>query len=198
MVGAIFPMGVTAPVHYGPRITAWMSDLLHIQFSPEKRLADLMSDRFAMPISAATIAAMSRRNAQRFEDIVDRIRTVAPVKHLDETGSRIEDRTRWLRLLCTSFLTVRRIGAGCGDVDRDVTGNLVHDDDARDVTLEGVGHAARNAHHRRDLQAQPTSGRKTGPTACTASSNAPAGPRISHARPTGTCLVPGRSHRQSP
>ena len=104
------------------------------------------------PISAATIAVMSRCTAQRFEDIVDRIRTVAPVRHLDETGVRIEGRTRWLHLLCIPLLTVRRIGAGPDDVDRDVTGILVHDDAARDFTLENVRSATCNARHRRDLQ----------------------------------------------
>ncbi len=87
----------------------------------------------------APISVMSRCTAQRFEDIVDRIRTVAPVRHLDETGVRIEGRTRWLHLLCTPLLTVRRIGAG-------------PDDAARDFTLENVRSATCNARHRRDLQ----------------------------------------------
>ena len=49
VTGAVFPDGVTAPVQYGPRITAWVSYLLYAQFVPEKRLAELMSDLFQCP-----------------------------------------------------------------------------------------------------------------------------------------------------
>ncbi len=154
---AAFPPGVTAPVQYGPRITAWVSYLLYAQFVPEKRLAELMSDIFAVSISTATIAAMGRRTAQRFEGFLDHvadpIRTQAPVKHLDETGLRIAARTRWLHVLCTPLLTVLRIGEGRGDVEKNLQGILVHDDFAPYFTIKGVRHGACNAHHLRELQA---------------------------------------------
>ena len=151
VTGAVFPDGVTAPVQYGPRITAWVSYLLYAQFVPEKRLAELMSDLFAVSISTATITAMGRRIARRFESflahVADVIRTAVPVKHLDETGLRIAARTRWLHVLCTPFLTVLRIGAGRGDVEKDLEGILIHDDYAAYFTLKGVRHGACNAHH---------------------------------------------------
>ena len=157
VTGAVFPDGVTAPVQYGPRITAWVSYLLYAQFVPEKRLAELMSDLFAVSISTATITAMGRRTARRFEPflahVADLIRTAVPVKHLDETGLRIAARTRWLHVLCTPFLTVLRIGAGRGDVEKDLEGILIHDDYAAYFTLKGVRHGACNAHHLRELQA---------------------------------------------
>ena len=157
LTGAVFPHGVTAPVQYGPRITAWVSYLLNAQFVPEKRLAELMSDLFAVKLSTATIAAMGRRTARRFEAFLDHvaetIRTAAPVKHLDETGIRIAAKTRWLHVLCTPLLTVLRIGTGRGDVDKDLEGILIHDDYASYFTLKGVRHGACNAHHLRELQA---------------------------------------------
>ena len=122
VTGAVFPDGVTAPVQYGPRITA-----------------------------------MGQRTARRFEPflahVADVIRTAVPVKHLDETGLRIAARTRWLHVLCTPFLTVLRIGAGRGDVEKDLEGILIHDDYAAYFTLKGVRHGACNAHHLRELQA---------------------------------------------
>ena len=48
VTGAVFPDGVTAPVQYGPRITAWVRYLLYAQSVPEKRLAELMSDLIAV------------------------------------------------------------------------------------------------------------------------------------------------------
>ena len=154
---ALFPHSVSAPVQYGPRITAWVSYLLHAQFVPEKRLAELMGDLFAVKLSTATIAAMGRRTARRFEDflnhVAELIRTAAPVKHLDETGIRIAARTRWLHVLCTPLLTVLRIAIGRGHVDEDLNGIVIHDDYATYFTLKGVRHGACNAHHLRELQA---------------------------------------------
>ena len=125
-----------------------MSYLLYAQFVPEKRLAELMSDLFAVSISTATITAMGRRTARRFEPflahVADVIRTAVPVKHLDETGLRIAARTCWLHVLCTPFLTVLRIGAGRGDVEKDLEGILIHDDYAAYFTLKGVRHGACN------------------------------------------------------
>ena len=56
-------------------------------------------------------------------------------------------------MLCTPFLTVLRIGAGRGDVEKDLEGILIHDDYAAYFTLKGVRHGACNAHHLRELQA---------------------------------------------
>ena len=154
---AAFPDGITAPVQYGPRITAWVSYLLHAQFVPEKRLRELMHDLFSVSLSTATIAAMGRRTARRFESFLARvtgsISKKAPVKHLDETGLRVAARIRWLHVLCTPLLTALRIGTGRGDVGKDLEGILIHDDYASYFTLEGVRHGACNAHHLRGLQA---------------------------------------------
>ncbi len=154
---AAFPNGVSAPVQYGPRITAWVTYLLHAQFIPENRVAELMNDLFAVTISTATIAAMSRRTARRFEGFLDRvadiIRTAAPVKHLDETGIRIAARTQWLHVLCTPLLTILRIATGRSHIDEELNGIVIHDDYATYFALQGVRHGACNAHHLRELQA---------------------------------------------
>ena len=134
-----------------------MTYLLHAQFIPEKRVAEVMSDLFAVKLSTATIAAMGRRTARRFEGFLDRvakiIRTAAPVKHLDETGIRIAARTHWLHVLCTPLLTILRIATGRGHFDEELNGIVIHDDYASYFALEGVRHGACNAHHLRELQA---------------------------------------------
>ncbi len=96
-------------------------------------------------------------------------------------------------------LTGLHIGAGRGDIDRNVTGILVHDDAASDFTLEDMRHAACNAHHRRELQTLVDIGKEDG----TRSMH-----RLFRTRPQGRAYrtrdrpgrarVPGRSHRQSP
>jgi transposase len=89
---ANFPEGVKAPVQYGARIAAFVVYLLHYQMLPEKRLAELMADLFGVRLTTATIAAMGRACAVRFQGFVTAVRDLvaaAAVKHLDETGLRI-------------------------------------------------------------------------------------------------------------
>ena len=154
---AAFPNGVSAPVQYGSRITAWVTYLLHAQFIPEMRVAEVMSDLFAVEISTATIAAMARRTVQRFEGFLDQvaeiIRTTAPVKHLDETSIRIAGQTQWLHVLCTPWLTILRVATGRGHIDETLSGIVIHDDYASYFALQGVRHGACNSHHLRELQA---------------------------------------------
>ena len=71
---AAFPEGVTAPAQYGARIAAFVVYLLHYQLLPEKRLAELMADLFAVNLVTATIASMSRTCATRFQDFAVAVR----------------------------------------------------------------------------------------------------------------------------
>ena len=169
VTGAVFPDGVTAPVQYGPRITAWVSYLLYAQFVPEKRLAELMSDLFAVSISTATITAMGRRTARRFEPFLAH---VADVMHSGpgQAPRRKSPPVPAGSTCCAPHsLTVLRIGAGRGDVEKDLEGILIHDDYAAYFTLKGVRHGACNAHHLRELQALIDIEKEDGQRACTAS-----------------------------
>ena len=94
---ANFPDGVTAPVRCGARLAAVVY-LLHYQLLPEKRLAALMADLFGVHLVTATIRAMSRTCAARFQSFAAAVRdrvAAAPVKHMDETGFRIGGKTHW-------------------------------------------------------------------------------------------------------
>ncbi len=153
---AAFPEAVSAPVQYGPRIAAFVVYLLHYQFLPEQRLAELMSDLFGVHLVTATIAAMSRNCAERFQDFAAFLRqqvAAAPVKHLDETGFRIGGKTLWLHIASTLRLTFYRISHKRSSLPENVTGIVVHDHWRPYFKLPGVLHALCNAHHLRELQA---------------------------------------------
>ena len=153
---AAFPEGVTAPVQYGARITAFILYLLHYQFIPEERLVELMADLFGVRLAAATLARMSVACAVRFQGftgaIYRRIQTVA-VKHLDETGFRISGKTQWLHIAATPWLTFYRTALKRGSPWEGLLGILVHDHWKPYYTLTGVLHALCNAHHLRELKA---------------------------------------------
>jgi len=153
---AAFPEGVTAPAQYGARIAAFVVYLLHYQLLPEKRLAELMADLFAVNLVTATLASMSRTCATRFQDFAVAVRdrvAAAPVKHLDETGFRIGGKTQWLPIASTILLTFYRISPKRGSLPKNVTGIVVHDHWKPYYTLKGVLHALCNAHHLRELNA---------------------------------------------
>ena len=153
---AEFPDGVNAPVQYGPRITAFVTYLLHYQLLPEGRLVELMADLFKVKLAAATIARMSRACAARVADFVTTVRDLvagAPVKHMDETGFRIGGKTQWLHVACTTWLTFYRVCAKRGSLLANVVGIVVHDHWKPYYTMQGVLHALCNAHHLRELKA---------------------------------------------
>jgi transposase len=153
---AAFPDGVAAPVQYGTRIAACVVYLLHGQFLPEKRLAQLMADLFGVHLTTATIASMSRACAQRLGGFAAAVRdavAAAPVKHLDETGFRIGGKTQWLHIASTLRLTFYRVSPRRGSLPQNLTGVVVHDHWKPYYTLKGVLHALCNAHHLRELKA---------------------------------------------
>src|SRR5580692_56324 len=153
---AAFPAGVAAPVQYGPRIGAVAVYLLHGQFVPEDRVAEVMQDLFGARLVAATIAQMSRTCADRLEGLVQAVCgqvAGAKVKHLDETGFRIGGQTRWLHVASTALLTMYRVSDRRGLVWDNVTGIAVHDHWKPYYTMTGVLHALCNAHHLRELKA---------------------------------------------
>ena len=154
---AEFPSNVKAPAQYGERISAIVSCLHYAQFIPVQRLAETVADVFSVSLSTGTVSAMCRRAAERFGSMLDSvaelIRVHAPVKHPDETGMRVGAATRWVHVLCTQMLTSLRLGSRRGDVERRLTGVIVHDDYAPYFTIAGVIRAACNAHHMRELLA---------------------------------------------
>jgi transposase len=127
---AAFPAGITAPVQYGERISAFVLYLLYYQLLPEKRLSLLMADRFGVHLVTATIGRISQDCAQRFQGFAEAVRkrvATAPVKHLDETGFRIASKTQWLHIASTLWLTFYRVAAKRGNLLADVAGIIVHD-----------------------------------------------------------------------
>ena len=153
---AVFPAGISAPVQYGPGIEAFVLYLLHYQLLPEKRLAVLMADLFGVQLTTATIARISQDAARRLQGFAEAVRdqvAAAPVKHMDETGFRIDAKTQWLHVASTDQLTFYRTSPKRGSLLSDVRGIVVHDHWKPYYTLAGVQHALCNAHHLRELQA---------------------------------------------
>ena len=95
-----------------------------------KRLVETLRDLFGVKVSPGTVVNMVSRRARAYGGLVDTIRAgvvKARVKHMDETGLRIEGRLHWLHVACTHLLTYLWIGKGRGDVMLAARGVVVHD-----------------------------------------------------------------------
>ena len=68
------PEGVTAPVQYGPRITAIIIYLYVGQFLSKKRTAQVLAELFDTPVSDATVATVTRRAADRLDGFLNQVK----------------------------------------------------------------------------------------------------------------------------
>ena len=93
------PAGVSAPVQYGPRISAVAAYLWHGQFLSRGRTCEAIGELFGVPVSPGTVATMVRRIAGELGGSVDAIRKAlitADVVHLDETEFRAGGKLAWV------------------------------------------------------------------------------------------------------
>jgi transposase len=157
------PEGVTAPVQYGPRITAIIVYLYVGQFLSKKRTAAALAELFGTPVSQGTVATMTTRAANRLGGFLEWVRAnlaVAEVAHFDETGLRVEGRLRWVHSASTGKYSLITVHDRRGTKGMDAAGVLsrfagiaVHDAWAPYDTYKAITHALCNAHVLRELQA---------------------------------------------
>src|ERR1700686_2916024 len=149
-----------------------------------------MADLFGVRLTTATIAAMGRACAVRFQGFVTAVRDLvaaAAVKHLDETGLRIGGKTQWLHIASTILLTFYRVSPKRGSMPENLTGIAVHDHWKPYYTLTGILHALCNAHHLRELKALVEIEKEDWHARCNECCAAPVMPPISRGNAAGHC-----------
>jgi transposase len=156
------PQGVTAPVQYGPRITAIILYLYVGQFLSKKRTAQALAELFGTPVSQGTVATMTQRATAGLDEflgvVADRI-AEAPVAGFDETGLRVAGALHWVHCARTdkyTLITCHRRRGRAGIDDAGVLGRFrgvaVHDAWAPYDTYLDVDHQLCCAHALRELQ----------------------------------------------
>jgi transposase len=157
------PEGVTAPVQYGPQVTAIILYLYVGQFLSRKRTAQALAELFGTPVSEGTVAAMTRRAADGLDEFLtqvgDRI-AGAEVAGFDETGLRVAGTLHWVHCARTDKYTLITCHAKRGTKGIDDAGVLgrfrgvaVHDAWAPYDTYLDAEHQLCCAHALRELQA---------------------------------------------
>jgi transposase len=165
---ALAPVGVTAPVQYGPRIAGLAVGLWHGQFLAKARVAQIMGCVFGAPMAPGTVASMATRVAGRLGEFTDAVRDLiarAPVAGFDETGFRVEGALRWVHCAQTGKYSLLTIHPKRGVEAMDAAGVLpaftgvaVHDAWAPYDTYSGAEHALCAAHLLRELIAVTETG----------------------------------------
>ena len=153
---------MTAPVAYGPRITAIILYLYVGQFLSKKRTAAALAELFGTPVSEGTVATMTQRAAGGLEEflsqVADRV-AEAEVAGFDETGLRVAGRLHWVHCARTGTYTLITCHPKRGKDGIDDAGVLgrfhgvaVHDAWAPYDSYLDVEHQLCCAHALRELQ----------------------------------------------
>jgi len=161
--GAAPPEGVSAPVQYGPRLTAIVLYLYVGQFLSKKRTAQALAELFDTPISEGTVAAMTRRCADGLAGFLTQAKeqiAAAEVAGFDETGLRVAGKLHWVHCARTGKYTLitchpkrGRDGINNAGVLTGFGGVAVHDAWAPYDTYLDPAHQLCCAHALRELAA---------------------------------------------
>ena len=160
-----FPVGVDAPVQYGPRIEA-QSILLNSDYKlPFAKIRQFWADLTGYGYNPATLTQAQTTLAHQLVPIQAHIGQQiqqAQVVHFDETGLRVAGKLYWLHVACTELWTHLFIHPSRGQkalhssesLFEGCTNWLVHDCWSSYLTGTLGRHALCGAHLLRELQGQ--------------------------------------------
>ena len=157
-----FPEEVKAPLQYGDSLSAFVTALNTLGAVSMSRIKEILGNVFNIPLSTGTISSMVSRAAQKVGSALKVIREKVvncDVTHSDETGFRVDGKTRWAHVLCTDSYTCLNLSDFRGHKGMDEIGLLpmykginVHDCWASYWKYSAVTHAVCNAHILRELK----------------------------------------------
>jgi transposase len=159
------PVGVNAPVQYGPGVVAVAVYLMVGQHLPVQRVARLMADLLGSAVSTGWLQACLPRTATALTGFRDRLRqvlTAAGLVHFDESGVRVAGHLMWAHVACTRTLTCYHLDAKRGQPAINAHAVLpalhtpqvaIHDGwmPYFKPAYSNADHALCNAHHLREL-----------------------------------------------
>jgi transposase len=161
-VKGTFPVEVTQPVQYGPRLQAQAAYLNTYQLIPWARTCELLRDFYGHRPAEAIVLASNAAVGDHIESSLDAIKKqliAADVAHFDESGLRVEGQLHWLHVASTDHLTYYDVhrkrgqeGMKAAGILPEFKGRAVHDHWQSYFTFQDCQHALCNAHHLRELQ----------------------------------------------
>ncbi len=96
---ADFPLGVTAPIQYGPSVEALVCYLSVFQYVPFARVQNFFGQVLSLPISQGTIGNILERSAKKCDGVYQNIKeqiAKSEVIGSDETGAKVKGDKFWI------------------------------------------------------------------------------------------------------
>jgi transposase len=155
-----FPEGVTSPTQYGPGVRSLAVYLNQYQHLPYERTCEALRDVFGCSLSQGTlknILAECYSKLELAEEAIKRHIRSSKVAHFDETGLRIDKKTRWVHSASTEsaahYCVHDKRGAEApisAGILPGFKGTAVHDGWKSYMSFP-CRHSLCNAHHLREL-----------------------------------------------
>ena len=132
-----FPTDITNYVQYGKNLEALVVSLNTVGAVSVNRVPEIIGSVFNIPLSTGTIKNMVTRCAEKIKPVLTNIRKsliAAPLLHCDETGTRVEGKTRWVHNASNEYYTYLTLNSKRGtaameeaDILPHFAGTVVHD-----------------------------------------------------------------------
>ena len=132
-----FPTDITNYVQYGKNLEALVVSLNTVGAVSVNRVHEIIGSVFNIPLSTGTIKNMVTRCAEKIKPVLTNIRKsliAAPLLHCDETGTRVEGKTRWVHNASNEYYTYLTLNSKRGtaameeaDILPHFAGTVVHD-----------------------------------------------------------------------
>jgi transposase len=103
-----FPQNVTQPVQYGPNLLGFATFLHGVHLMPFARCAEVMQGLTGASFSPSSLfqaLKAAHKVLEPFESSVKAALAQVPLKHVDETGTRVAGKNHWFHDRCTATLS---------------------------------------------------------------------------------------------
>ena len=149
----VFPDHIKSHAQYGEAAKAVNIALIN-NFVPLKRLVVFNKQVLGLTVSETTLMSFYNQCAENLIPLYCAIyKTLleADLKHMDESGLRVQNKLYWIHVLCNTHLTYFCVKEKRGFLHEGLKGSVVHDGWKAYFTLDQVKHILCNAHHLREL-----------------------------------------------
>lgn len=112
-----FPESIRAHMQYGNHLQALVAAFNTIGAVSVNRVHQILGSVFGIPLATGTVSNIVKRLASVCNPVVERIKETviaAKVSHFDETGTRIDGKTKWVHTASTKDVTYLYLGTKRG------------------------------------------------------------------------------------
>jgi len=150
------PCEINGRVEYGKKISSLSGYLSGEQLIPLKRISLYFKSLYNSSLCGATVNTINKKLSKLCKNQIEKIKEYlekSKIKHLDETGFRMEGESAWLHSMSNKEATLYTPSKKRGDVPIEARGIVVHDNYCSYNKIKEAVHATCNVHHLRELQA---------------------------------------------